>query len=425
MVGKNVLVIGQGAREHAIIWKLSQSAGIGRILAAPGNAGMAELAECYDIGVNHTEKLIELAKDQNIDLTIVGPEVPLMAGIVDAFEAQGLKIFGPRKNAAILEGSKVFSKNLMKKYGIPSADFASFSDIDEAKAFVRERGAPIVIKVDGLAAGKGVVVAMDEETACNALENMLVDKAFGSAGLEVLVEECLEGEEVSVFALCDGETVVPLVAAQDHKRIFDGDLGPNTGGMGAYTSPVFYTAEIHQQVMEEILQPIVKAMASEGRPYKGVLFLGLMLTAKGPRVLEFNVRWGDPEAQVVLPMLATDFLAMTEAAVDGNLNNIPIAFEPGSCVCVVLASGGYPAEYETGQVITGLDNVSPDTMIFHGGTRRVGSMVVTNGGRVISVVCKGETIAQAIEKVYREIRHIDFAGAHYRKDIGARMLKRP
>ncbi|NLB18501.1 MAG: phosphoribosylamine--glycine ligase, partial [Syntrophomonadaceae bacterium] len=265
----------------------------------------------------------------------------------------------------------------------------------------------------------------DEETACNALENMLVDKAFGSAGLEVLVEECLEGEEVSVFALCDGETVVPLVAAQDHKRIFDGDLGPNTGGMGAYTSPVFYTAEIHQQVMEEILQPIVKAMASEGRTYKGVLFLGLMLTAKGPRVLEFNVRWGDPEAQVVLPMLATDFLAMTEAAVDGNLNNIPIAFEPGSCVCVVLASGGYPAEYETGQVITGLDNVSPDTMIFHGGTRRVGSMVVTNGGRVISVVCKGETIAQAIEKVYREIRHLDFAGAHYRKDIGARMLKRP
>ncbi|NLV16384.1 MAG: phosphoribosylamine--glycine ligase [Syntrophomonadaceae bacterium] len=422
-MGKNVLVIGRGAREHAIIWKLSQSDGIGRILAAPGNAGMAELAECFDISVNDTERLIELAKEQEIDLTIVGPEVPLMAGIVDAFEAQGLKIFGPRKNAAILEGSKVFSKNLMKKYGIPSADFASFTDVEEAKAFVRERRAPIVVKVDGLAAGKGVVVAQDEETALSALENMLVDKAFGSAGLEVVVEECLEGEEVSVFALCDGKNVVPLVAAQDHKRIFDGDQGPNTGGMGAYSSPGFYTPEIHQRVMEEILQPIVKAMASEGRPYKGVLFLGLMLTAKGPQVLEFNVRWGDPETQVVLPMLDSDFLAMTEAVADGTLNNIPMAFESGVCVCVVMAAEGYPGEYETGRVITGLNDVGPDTMVFHGGTRRIGSQVVTDGGRVLSVVCKGETIAQAIDKVYGEIHHIDFAGAHYRKDIGARMLK--
>lgn len=421
-MGKNVLVIGQGAREHAMVWKLSQSAGIGRIFAAPGNAGIAEIADCFDIK-SDTKQLMELVKKKKIDLTVVGPEVPLMEGIVDDFEARGLRIFGPRQNAALLEGSKVFTKNLFKKYGIPSADFGSFSDINEARNYLREKGAPIVVKADGLAAGKGVVVAMDEKTAFEALDTIMLDQAFGNAGAEVVIEECLQGEEVSVFALCDGRTVVPLVSAQDHKRVFDGDQGPNTGGMGAYSPTPFYTPELHQRVMSEIIEPVVKAMAAEGRPYKGVLYAGLMLTPDGPKVLEFNVRLGDPEAQVVLPLLETNFLTVLEAVIDGTLAQTPVSFLSQASVCVVLASAGYPGSYKTGHVINGLSDVSAGTLVFHAGTRRFGSQVVTDGGRVLSVVSTGDTIAKAIDKVYREIPGISFEGMHYRKDIGARVLK--
>ncbi len=420
-MGRNVLVVGQGAREHTIVWKLSQSPRIGRIFAAPGNAGIAEIADCFEVK-SDAQQLMELVEKKRIDLTVVGPEVPLMEGIVDEFEARGLKIFGPRRNAALLEGSKVFSKNLFKKYGIPSADFGSFSNISEARAYLREQGVPIVVKADGLAAGKGVVVATDEKTAFEALDTIMLDQAFGEAGREVVIEECLEGKEVSVFALCDGKTVVPLVAAQDHKRLLDGDEGPNTGGMGAYSPPPFYTPELHQQVMQEIIEPVVRAMAAEGRPYKGVLYAGLILTADGPKVLEFNARLGDPEAQVVLPLLATDFLTVVEAVVDGTLDKTPVSFVPQASVCVVLASSGYPGEYQTGHVINGLNDVSPGTLVFHAGTKRYGSQVVTNGGRVLSVVSTGDTVKEALDKIYSEIPRISFKGMQYRKDIGAQVL---
>ncbi len=420
-MGKNVLVIGQGAREHAMVWKLKQSRGVDQVFAVPGNAGIAELAECLDIKLE-IGRLLDLIDRKRIDLTVVGPEAPLMEGIVDEFEARGLKIFGPRRDAALLEGSKVFTKNLLKKYGIPTADFQSFSDIDEARDYLREKGAPIVVKADGLAAGKGVIVAADMETAYHALDTIMRDRAFGDAGREVVIEECLQGEEVSVFALCDGKTVVPMVAAQDHKRVFDGDQGPNTGGMGAYSPPPFYSPELHRRVMNEIMEPVVKAMAAEGRPYKGVLYAGLMLTADGPKVLEFNVRLGDPEAQVILPLMETDYLTVLEAVIDEKLDSTPISFLPRASVCVVLASAGYPGKYETGHAITGLEDVSADIMVFHAGTRRAGSQLVTNGGRVLSVVSTGDTVAQAIDRVYREIPRIHFEGMHYRRDIGKRAL---
>jgi phosphoribosylamine--glycine ligase len=404
-----------------MVWKLKQSSGVEQVFAVPGNAGISQLAECFDVKPE-AEPLLDLVDRKQIDLTVVGPEAPLMEGIVDEFEARGMKIFGPRRDAALLEGSKVFTKNLFKKYGIPTADFRSFSDIDEARDYLRERGTPIVVKADGLAAGKGVVVAADKETAFQALDTIMRDRAFGDAGREVVIEECLQGEEVSVFALCDGKTVVPMVAAQDHKRVFDGDRGPNTGGMGAYSPPPFYNQELHQRVMKEIMEPVVKAMAAEGRPYKGVLYAGLMLTADGPKVLEFNVRLGDPEAQVILPLMETDYLTVLEAVIDGKLDRTPISFLPRASVCVVLASAGYPGRYETGHVIAGLEDVSPDILVFHAGTRRYGSQLVTDGGRVLSVVSTGDTVAQAIDRVYREIPRIRFEGMHYRRDIGARAL---
>jgi len=405
-----------------MVWKLKQSRGVDQVFAVPGNAGIAELAECFDVKLE-TGNLFDLIDRKRIDLTVVGPEAPLMEGIVDEFEARGLKIFGPRRDAALLEGSKVFTKNLLKKYGVPTADFQSFSDIDEARDYLRKKGTPIVVKADGLAAGKGVVVAADMETAYQALDTIMRDRAFGDAGREVVIEECLQGEEVSVFALCDGKTVVPMVAAQDHKRVFDGDQGPNTGGMGAYSPPPFYNPELHERVMKEIMEPVIKAMAAEGRPYKGVLYAGLMLTADGPKVLEFNVRLGDPEAQAILPLMETDYLTVLEAVIDEKLDRTPISFLPRASVCVVLASGGYPGKYETGYAITGLEDVSPDILVFHAGTKRAGShQLVTDGGRVLSVVSTGDTVAQAIDRVYREIPRIRFEGMHYRRDIGMRAL---
>ncbi|MGE5403818.1 MAG: phosphoribosylamine--glycine ligase [Candidatus Saccharibacteria bacterium] len=422
-MGRKVLVVGQGAREHAIVWKLSQSPEVEKIYAAPGNAGIAEIADCFDFAVDETVKLLDLVEQKGIDLTVVGPEVPLMNGLVDDFEKKGLRVFGPRANAARIEGSKVFTKELLRKYNIPTADFGVFTDVEAARAYIREKGAPIVVKADGLAAGKGVVVAADVEEAEAAVLAIMENRVFGEAGDQVVIEECLVGEEVSVFAICDGANAKFMASAQDHKRVFDNDQGPNTGGMGAYSSPPLYTPELHVQVMTQVINPVVKAMAAEGCPYKGILYAGIIVTADGPKVLEFNARFGDPEAQVVLPLLKSDLLNIIDAVIDGKLDEAPVEFKDEAAVCVVLASEGYPGSYPKGLEISGINDVADGTLVFHAGTKRQGAKLVTDGGRVLSVVCTGATVGQAIENVYKEVPKIDFAGVHYRKDIGARALK--
>ncbi|MGE5416168.1 MAG: phosphoribosylamine--glycine ligase [Acidobacteriota bacterium] len=422
-MGKKVLVVGQGAREHAIVWKLSQSPEIEKIYAAPGNAGIAEIADCFDFAVDETAKLLDLVEQKGIDLTIVGPEIPLMNGLVDEFEKKGLRVFGPRANAARIEGSKVFTKELLRKYNIPTADFGVFTDIEAARAYIREKGAPIVVKADGLAAGKGVVVAADVEEAEAAVFAIMESRVFGEAGDRVVIEECLEGEEVSVFVICDGENAKFMASAQDHKRVFDNDQGPNTGGMGAYSSPPLYTPELHEQVMTKVIDPVVKAMAAEGCPYKGILYAGIMVTADGLKVLEFNARFGDPEAQVVLPMLISDLLTIIDAVIDSKLDEVLVEFKNEVAVCVVLASEGYPGSYPKGLEINGISEVGAGTLVFHAGTKRQGAKLLTDGGRVLSVVSTGATVSQAIESVYKEVPKINFTGVHYRKDIGARALK--
>lgn len=421
-MGKRVLVIGQGAREHALVWKLAQSPGIEKIYAAPGNAGIAQFADCIDLKATALSELAELVERNKIDLTVVGPEAPLMEGLVDLFESRGLRVFGPRANAAELEGSKVFTKNLFQKYRIPTAAFAVFDDAGAAKEYIRAQRGQLVVKADGLAAGKGVVVAPDPETAMQAVDDIMVSREFGTAGEKIVIEECLIGEEVSVFGLCDGKNVVHMVAAQDHKRINDGDEGPNTGGMGAYSPPPIYTAALKEQVMREVMEPVVAAMAAEGRPYTGILYAGLMITANGPKVLEFNARLGDPEAQVVLPLLEGDLLPVLDAAIDQKLDTLDIRFAADACVSVVLASGGYPGNYATGEVITGLDTVDSDVLVFHAGTKQRGGEIVTDGGRVLSVVARGTTVRDAVDRVYREIPKIRFNRMHYRKDIAYRAL---
>lgn len=422
-MGKKILVIGSGGREHALIWKLAQSPQTDKIYAAPGNPGMADLAECIDIAVTDVEALVEFAQNQKIDLTIVGPEAPLTLGIVDRFQAVGLKIFGPNAAAARLEGSKVFSKNLFKKYGIPTARFEVFEEAQKAKDYARQltnNGAGAVVKADGLAAGKGVVVAVDYAEAAAAIDSIMTDKAFGTAGDKVLVEECLQGEELSFFAISDGQNYVSLLAAQDHKRIFDYDEGPNTGGMGAYTNPPLYTEELKQQILTKIIEPTIKAMQMEGCPYRGVLYAGLMITSEGPKILEYNARFGDPEAQVLMPMIKGDLLPILEAAADGNLGSKRPEINAGACVGVVLASGGYPADYQKGHVIQGLDQLNPDTIVFHAGTALKDGRLVTNGGRVLAVVVQAESIPAAQEKVYQEIEKIHFKDMHYRRDIASK-----
>lgn len=419
-MGKKILVIGSGGREHALIWKLAQSPQTDKIYAAPGNPGMADLAECIDIAVTDVEALVEFAQNQKINLTIVGPEAPLTLGIVDRFQAAGLKIFGPNAAAARLEGSKVFSKNLFKKYGIPTARFEVFEEAQKAKDYARQltnNGAGAVVKADGLAAGKGVVVAADYAEAAAAIDSIMTDKAFGAAGDKVLVEECLQGEELSFFAISDGQNYVSLLAAQDHKRIFDHDEGPNTGGMGAYTNPPLYTEELKQQILTKIIEPTIKAMQMEGCLYRGVLYAGLMITSEGPKILEYNARFGDPEAQVLMPMIKGDLLPILEAAADGNLGSERPEIDAGACVGVVLASGGYPADYQKGHVIQGLDQLNPDTIVFHAGTALKDGQLVTNGGRVLAVVVQAESIPAAQEKVYQEIEKIHFKDMHYRRDI--------
>ncbi|NSW82917.1 MAG: phosphoribosylamine--glycine ligase [Syntrophothermus sp.] len=428
-MGKKVLVVGSGGREHTLVWKLALSPDVEKIYAAPGNAGIAEQAECVAINPTDIRGLMQFVLEKGIDLTVVGPEAPLMAGIVDAFQAEGLKVFGPSARAARIEGSKVFSKNLMHKYGVPTAEYRVFERIEEAAAYTRDRmkepGLRLVVKADGLAAGKGVVVAENQEEALEALEQAMVHKVFGSAGDRVVVEECLYGEEVSVFALVDGEEVVFLAAAQDHKRVLDYDQGPNTGGMGAYSPAPVYTPELHRVVMRDILVPTARAMVAEGIPYRGVLYAGLMVTDRGPMVLEFNARFGDPETQVVIPLMETDIFPALEAVATGNLKQAEVTFSDEACVCVVLASAGYPGSYARGHEITGLQELSPDILVFHAGTAKTADgRLVTDGGRVLGIVARRPDIKSAIDQVYKEIPKVHFEGVHYRRDIGYRALKR-
>jgi phosphoribosylamine--glycine ligase len=414
-----VLVVGNGGREHAITWKLAQSPKIKELYTAPGNAGTARIAQNLDIAANDIKSLAKVAQQKNIDLVVVGPEVPLSEGIVDHLESLGIPAFGASKLAAEIESSKVFSKALMQKYNIPCAKSVSFTDYAQAKEYVQKQKLPIVIKADGLAAGKGVVVALKMEEALVALTDFMQDKKLGAAANQVLVEEFLAGREMSYFAFSDGINVLPMVSACDYKRVNDGDKGPNTGGMGSYSPPVFDSPALQKLAMDTIMVPTIKAMAQEGRQYRGVLYGGLMVNKESVKVLEFNARFGDPETQVILPRLKTDLLDIILAIVKGKLNQINIECSDDACVGVVMASGGYPGNYKTGLPISGLLDVDSDVMVFHAGTK-IGATpweVLTNGGRVLTVAAMGKTIAEAREKAYNNVSRIHFDGCHYRKDI--------
>lgn len=388
------------------------------IFVAPGNAGTAQVAHNADISATDIPALLDFARENQVDFTFVGPEAPLAAGIVDGFEACGLPIFGPRKGAARIEASKAFAKELLLRNNIPCARSQSFSTYEEAAAYVKMQGAPIVIKADGLAAGKGVTVAQTADEALDALKVALQDKVFGEAGNRVIIEECLTGREMSFFVFTDGETVLPMVPACDYKRVFDGGLGPNTGGMGSFSPPEFYTQALGTQVMQTVMEPTLKAMQDAGCPYHGVLYGGLMLTPEGPKVIEFNARFGDPETQVVLPRLASDLVDISQAVIARKLSTTEISWHTGACVGVVLTSGGYPGNYQTGYPISGLDELDTDVIVFHAGTKSgVHGEVLTAGGRVLTVVARGETLATAREKVYNNVCRIKFTGMHYRKDI--------
>jgi phosphoribosylamine--glycine ligase len=420
-----VLVIGGGGREHALVWKLHQSPEVDKIYCIPGNAGIAELAECISLSISDLQALADFAKEREIDLTVVGPENPLVAGIVDLFEARGLKIFGPRKEATQIEGSKIFAKKLMEKYNIPTAEAAIFSGYDKAVEYIKKSDPPYVVKADGLAAGKGVAVAYDEETALKALRECFLDKKFGSAGENVIIEECLVGEEVSVFAFTDGNDLVPMVPAQDYKPVYDGNKGPNTGGMGSYSPVPVLSAEAHKEIFDRIMMPTVKALASEGKKYKGVLYGGFILTEQGPKVLEFNCRFGDPETQAILPRFEGDLVQVILAVVEERLAEVDFSWMPQACVSVVAASSGYPAEHETGFEILGLKEASEvaGVSIFHAGTAYNDNKVVTAGGRVLNVSALGNTFMEARDRVYDAIKKIYFEGMHYRTDIALRACK--
>ena len=420
-----VLVVGGGGREHALVWKIAQSPKVTKIYAAPGNAGIAQLAECTPIKSEDISGLLAFAKSKAIDLTLVGPEGPLSLGIVDEFTKAGLRAFGPSGKAAEIEASKQFSKDLMKKYHIPTAEYGVFTERAAAEAYIREKGAPIVVKADGLAAGKGVVVAETVEEAVKALDLIMSQKAFGAAGDRVVIEECLRGEEASFMAFSDGKTVVPMASSQDHKRVFDADKGPNTGGMGAYSPAPIVTKKLERKVMETIMVPTVRAMEKEGRLFKGVLYAGLMINDGEAKVLEFNARFGDPETQPIMARLETDLIDIIEAILAGSLSKIDIKWKSDPAVCVVMASGGYPGNYEKGKVICGLEkaaNVS-NVSVFHAGTVFKDGKIVTDGGRVLGVTGLGPVIAAAIDNAYKGVQEISFEGAHFRRDIGARALE--
>ncbi len=415
-----VLIVGSGGREHAIAWKVAKSPKVDKIYCAPGNAGISEFAECVDIKAMEFDKLVAFAKEKEIDLTVIGMDDPLVGGIVDEFEKVGLRVFGPRKNAAILEGSKAFSKDLMKKYNIPTAAYESFNTPEAALEYLETSDYPIVLKADGLALGKGVLICNTKEEAKEGVKTLMLDKQFGDAGNTIVIEEFMTGREVSVLSFVDGNTIKIMTSAQDHKRAKDGDKGLNTGGMGTFSPSPFYTAEVDEFCKKYIYQPTVDAMKAEGRVFKGIIFFGLMLTEKGPKVLEYNARFGDPETQVVLPRMKNDIVEVFEACIDGTLDKIDLQFEDNAAVCVVLASDGYPEHYEKGFPITGLENFKDkdDYFVFHAGTKFEGDTIVTNGGRVLGVTAKGSDLKTARANAYEAVKLVSFENKYMRNDIG-------
>jgi phosphoribosylamine---glycine ligase len=420
----NILVIGSGGREHALCWKIKQSPKVKRLYCAPGNGGIAQIAECADISVDDVELLLQFALRKKIDLTVVGPEAALTAGVVDAFANKGLKIFGPSKTAAGLEGSKVFAKEFMHRRNIPTAIYKIFDDPVPAAAFLEKAQFPLVVKADGIAAGKGVYVCTDLKQAKIAVDEIMVQQIFGAAGNRIVIEECLQGPEVSVLAVCDGKHFLVLPTAQDHKRIFDDDLGTNTGGMGAFSPSPLVTVGVLDQIITRIMEPAIRGMYQEGTPFKGILFAGLMLTADGPKCLEFNVRFGDPETQSILPRLQGDIVEIFLAACDGRLHEIKIKWDERACVCVVIASGGYPGKYQNGFAIQGLDDIKDeDTIVFHAGTKNDGGTLVTHGGRVLGVASLGRSLEAAVTKAYNAVSKIEFDHMFFRRDIGGKTLK--
>jgi phosphoribosylamine--glycine ligase len=418
-----ILVIGSGGREHALVWKIAQSRKAGKIYCAPGNGGIADIAECVDIPAADIAGLLAFAKEHTIDLTVAGPEAPLAAGIVDAFDEEGLVIFGPDQAAARLEGSKVFAKEFMHRHGIPTASFMSFDSIEDARHFLNSTRYPLVVKADGLAGGKGVFVCHMEEEAQRALND--IQATMKDAGKKIVIEECLQGEEASILAVSDGERFVILDSSQDHKRIFDDDLGPNTAGMGAYSPAPVVNDLLMAKSEAQVIEPPIRGMWMEGNPFKGVLYAGLMITDEGPFVLEYNVRFGDPEAQAVLPRMQNDIVDLMLASCNGTMNNVDLQWDKRACVCVVMSSGGYPGAYERGKVISGLDCVkgSDDAVVFHAGTARQGKTIVTSGGRVLGVTALGDGIEGAIENAYRVVDQISFDRCFFRRDIGAKALR--
>ncbi|OQX53290.1 MAG: phosphoribosylamine--glycine ligase [Candidatus Omnitrophica bacterium 4484_213] len=425
-----ILVIGSGGREHCLVWKLAQSREVNKIFSAPGNGGISELAECVDISPTDIKGLADFAKQKEIDLTVVGSEDPLVAGIVDEFESRGLKIFGPSKRGAKLEGSKIFAKELMRKYGIPTADFAVFDSFKKAIAYLQEIEFPCVLKADGLAGGKGSIVVHSKEEGESTINKMMIEKIFGAAGEKIIIEKFLTGQEASIIAVTDGKTILPLPSSQDHKQIYDGDRGPNTGGMGAYSPAPIVDKQRFDFSKEKILEGIIRGLREEGIIYKGIIYAGVMINKEEVKVLEFNVRFGDPETQAVLPRLNNDLVEILSATLDNRLEEIELDITPQSAVCVVLTSRGYPGKYERGKGVFGLDKIE-DALVFHAGTRLVGSRqlaagnekFVTNGGRVLGITALGDSLGQAIDKVYREIDKIHFEGMQYRRDIGKKGLR--
>lgn len=427
-----VLVVGSGGREHAIVWKIAQSARISRIYCAPGNGGISNIAECVDIKADDIEVLLEFALNNKIDLTVVGPEAALSKGIVDRFNSKGLKIFGPNKEASQIESSKIFMKSILEKYNIPTAAFKVFTDSASAKRYIKSIKEKFVIKADGLAAGKGVVVCSAKEEGFSAIEAFMDKRIFKEAGDRVIIEECLEGEEASIIVVTDGEDVVPLASAQDHKRIYDADKGPNTGGMGAYSPAPAVSAALLDEIMSLIIKPVIKAMSEEGIRYRGALYAGLMLTSSGPKVLEFNCRFGDPETQAILPRLKSDIIELIDASIDDEIDIVSLEWDKRACVAVVVASSGYPGDYKTGFEIEGLESLEKmkDIYVFHAGTQLApGSKLqapsfATNGGRVLNVTALGDNIKEAVDKCYEAVNLVDFEGMYFRRDIAYRAIKR-
>ncbi len=419
----NVMVIGGGGREHAIAAKIKESSRLSKLYAAPGSDGMADIAERVPYAVTDTENIVAFVKDHGIEMVFIGPEVPLLNGLADALLAAGVMVLGPQKAAAELEGSKAFSKDIMKKYGIPTGAYEVFNDAEKAIAYLHDAAYPTVVKADGLAAGKGVVIAEDEDAAVLAVKSMMEDKIFGESGSRIVIEEFLEGEELSLLAFTDGKTVLPMIPSQDHKRINDDDMGPNTGGMGAYAPAPVGSPEIIEKAMEKVMKPLVAAMAAEGKPYRGVLYAGLMVKDNDIKVLEFNARFGDPETQAVLPLLDSDIIDITEAINHGTLDQQEIQWKDGYAVCVVMSAKGYPAAPVKGDEIFGLEKDQPDTFVFHAGTKKENGVFVTNGGRVLGVTALDSDLKAAIDKAYRRVETIDFKECHYRKDIGQKAFR--